>query len=114
MLFHEVFQPFINQSPISVMFRGTLENVFSSERLDRLFETTAVRQRTSPVLFSTCANLFVARSTHGTQVCPCRLPSAVGRDDFLREGCLRKAGWHRTRRLGNASFGKRQSIWPRS
>ena len=58
MLFHEVFQPFIKLSPISVMFRGTLENVFSSERLDRLFETTAVRQRTSPVLFSTCADLL--------------------------------------------------------
>lgn len=58
MLFHEVFQPFIKESPVSVMFRGTLENVFSAERLDRLFETTAVRQRTSPVLFSTCADLL--------------------------------------------------------
>jgi IS4 transposase len=40
------------------MFRGTLENVFSAERLDRLFDTTAVRQRTGPLLFSSCADLL--------------------------------------------------------
>lgn len=58
MVFHDVFQPFIAQSPVSVMFRGTLERIFSAERLDRIFETTAVRQRVSPVLFSTCADVL--------------------------------------------------------
>jgi hypothetical protein len=58
MVFDKVFQPFIEQSPVSVMFRGTLERVFSAERLDRIFETTAVRQRVSPVLFSTCADVL--------------------------------------------------------
>ncbi|MGH8678388.1 MAG: transposase [Burkholderiales bacterium] len=57
-MFHEVFQPFIEQSAVSIMFRGTLENVFRAERLDHIFETTAVRQRTGPLLFSTCADLL--------------------------------------------------------
>jgi hypothetical protein len=37
MFFDEVFRPFIEESAVSVMFRGTLENVFTSSRLDRLF-----------------------------------------------------------------------------
>lgn len=34
MFFDEVFQPFIEGSAVSVILRGTLENVFASERLD--------------------------------------------------------------------------------
>ena len=37
MVFERVFQPFLESSPVSVMFRGTLEHVLSAERLDRLF-----------------------------------------------------------------------------
>ncbi len=35
MVFDEVFSRFIEESPVSVMYRGLLENVFSAERLDR-------------------------------------------------------------------------------
>ena len=41
MFFDEVFKPFIDESPVSVMFRGTLEAAFSSERLDQIFEGVA-------------------------------------------------------------------------
>ena len=58
MVFHRVFQPFIEQSAVSVMFRGTLENIFGSERLDCIFETHAVRQHAGELLFSTCADLM--------------------------------------------------------
>ncbi len=44
MVFDKVFGPFIEQSPVSVMFRGTLENIFTARRLDGLFERTAQRQ----------------------------------------------------------------------
>ena len=44
MVFNQVFQKFIEQSPVSVMFRGTLENVFAAERLDRIFHDAARRQ----------------------------------------------------------------------
>ena len=58
MVFAEVFQPFIEDSPVSVVFRGTLDNIFRAERLDRLFEKVAVKQHTGELLFSTCADLL--------------------------------------------------------
>ena len=38
------FLPFIEQRPIGVMARATLERFFASEHLDRLFRQTAVEQ----------------------------------------------------------------------
>jgi len=58
MFFDEVFQPFIEESAVSVMFRGTLENVFASERLDRLFQEVAKKQYCGRLAFSTCAELL--------------------------------------------------------
>lgn len=58
MFFDDVFRPFIEQSPVSVMFRGTLENIFSAPRLDNLFERTAQRQCGRELAFSTCADLL--------------------------------------------------------
>jgi IS4 transposase len=58
MVFDGIFQPFIEASPVSVMFRGTLENVLSAERLDRLFAATAKKQYLHELTFSTCAELL--------------------------------------------------------
>jgi len=58
MVFDEVFRPFIEQSPVSVMFRGTLENIFTARRLDGLFERTAQRQCCRDLAFSACADLL--------------------------------------------------------
>lgn len=58
MIFDEVFSRFIEESPVSVMYRGVLENIFSAERLDRIFEETAQRQVSGELLFSTCADLL--------------------------------------------------------
>ena len=58
MVFDQVFQPFIEASPVSVMFRGTLEHVLSAERLDRLFVKTAKRQYLHELTFSTCVELL--------------------------------------------------------
>ena len=58
MFFPEVFRSFVEQSPVSVMFRGTLEHVFSPERLDQLFKETAQRQASGELSFSTCAELL--------------------------------------------------------
>ena len=56
--FARVFQSFIEKSPVSVMFRGTLENVLAAERLDRLFAESAEKQRADQLAFSTCAELL--------------------------------------------------------
>jgi IS4 transposase len=58
MVFDQVFDPFIEASPVSVMFRGTLENVLSAERLDRLFAKTAKKQYLHELTFSTCVELL--------------------------------------------------------
>lgn len=58
MMLSEVFDKFAEGSPITVMVRATLENVLSQERLDTLFDETAVRQRTNELLFSTVVDLM--------------------------------------------------------
>lgn len=54
----QVFDAFVEESPVSVMFRGTLENIFSSKRLDTIFEQHARRQVSGELAFSTCAGLL--------------------------------------------------------
>ncbi len=58
MVFGKLFEPFIAGSPVSVMFRGTLENVLAAERLDRIFENAAQKQTCRELAFSTCADLL--------------------------------------------------------
>ena len=58
MVFGKLFEPFIAGSPVSVMFRGTLENVLAAGRLDRIFENAAQKQTCRELAFSTCADLL--------------------------------------------------------
>jgi len=58
MIFTEVMDRFVEQSPVSVMFRGTLENAVTPELLDEVFANTAKRQRCSELLFSSVVDLL--------------------------------------------------------
>ena len=58
MVLPEVFRAFVEESPVSVMFRGILERVLGSERLDQLFADSAQRQCCGELAFSTCAELL--------------------------------------------------------
>jgi hypothetical protein len=42
----EVFERFVEKSPLSVMVRASLERVLSADRLDLWFERTAQKQYT--------------------------------------------------------------------
>lgn len=53
-----VFEPFLEGSPVSVMFRATLQRVLSAERLDAIFAQTATRQKVGELMFSTCVDLM--------------------------------------------------------
>ena len=66
MVLSQLFKLFVQQSPVTVMMRATLENVLSDERLDALFLETAERQRPSDVLFSLLVDLM------GSVVCNVR------------------------------------------
>ena len=52
-MLHQVFDGFVDESPVSVMFRGILENIFSSERIDAIFEEHAEKQFSGELAFST-------------------------------------------------------------
>ena len=58
MLLSERFACFVEESPISVMMRGIVENAFSCDRIDELFERTAESQYTRELPFSTVADLM--------------------------------------------------------
>jgi IS4 transposase len=56
----EVFERFIQQAPISVMFRTLLEHALDPAEIDRVFEENADRQYTREVLFSSIVELMGA------------------------------------------------------
>jgi len=58
MLLGKRFEAFIDDSPISVMVRGTLERVFNPEKLDQVFENNAVIQYTKELAFSQCVYMM--------------------------------------------------------
>lgn len=54
----EVFERFVEESPISVMARATLENALPPSALDELFERVTERQYTRDLLFSDVVGLM--------------------------------------------------------
>jgi IS4 transposase len=58
MIYQDVLNMFCKESPVTVMLRGTLENVFSVEKLDQLFRDHASEQREGELLFSTLVDLM--------------------------------------------------------
>jgi len=58
MLLSEVFENFVRESPVTVMFRGMLENAWAAEELDRVFLQTAHKQYLRKILFSDLVDLM--------------------------------------------------------
>jgi hypothetical protein len=58
MILGPVFEQFINESPLSVMARATIEYALSASFLDGLFERTAELGYTKELLFSTTVDLM--------------------------------------------------------
>jgi hypothetical protein len=54
------FQPFVNDRPICVLARATLEHLFEPQQLDELFARTAVKQYAHKLLFSALAEMMIA------------------------------------------------------
>jgi hypothetical protein len=63
MMFNEIMNRFVEHSAVSVMFRGTLENVVTPKLLDEIFDQTAMRQRTVELLFSSVVSLLTLVAT---------------------------------------------------
>ena len=58
MLFNDLLDRFVDESPVGVMVRGLMERALAPERLDALFEKTAQRQYTRELLFSTVVDVM--------------------------------------------------------
>jgi hypothetical protein len=58
MILGQVFERFVEESPVSVMVRGLLEKALCPQILDELFERNAKTQYTRELLFSTVVNLM--------------------------------------------------------
>ena len=55
----DIFKPFIEGSPLSVMMRGLVERLLNPERMDRWFKQFAQEQYTRELLFSTVVSLML-------------------------------------------------------
>ncbi|WP_013321243.1 IS4 family transposase [Gloeothece verrucosa] len=62
MVLSQVFERFVEASPVSVMVRGLLEKVLSPQKLDDLFERSTTTQYTRELLFSTVVEMMNAVS----------------------------------------------------
>ena len=60
MLCGNLFERFVDKSPVTVMLRGVLERALAPDALDQLFAQTAQRQYTRELLFSTTVDLMAA------------------------------------------------------
>jgi hypothetical protein len=58
MLLNKVFEPFIQETPICVMARATLQRILDPQHIDQLFARTAQSQYTNELLFSTVVDLM--------------------------------------------------------
>ena len=54
----EVFERFVEKSPISVMVRASLERVLGADRLDLWYDRTAQKQYTRDLLFSSVYDMM--------------------------------------------------------
>jgi hypothetical protein len=57
MILSAIFERFLQESPLCVMERAILENVFAPNRLDTLFRSVAIRQYERELLFSQLVDL---------------------------------------------------------
>lgn len=57
-IYQDVMNMFSKESPVTVMLRGTMENVFAAEKLDQLFRDYACQQHQNELLFSTVVDLM--------------------------------------------------------
>lgn len=53
-----LLEQFIEKAPVAVMVRSTLEYVFSSESIDKIFAESAIRQHPGELLFSSVVDLL--------------------------------------------------------
>jgi Transposase DDE domain len=54
----DIFERFVEQTPLTVMVRAIMSRIFATEQLEQLFEDTAERQYTRELLFSSVVGIM--------------------------------------------------------
>jgi Transposase DDE domain len=54
----DIFERFVEQTPLTVMVRAIMERIFATEQLEQLFDDTAERQYTRELLFSSVVGIM--------------------------------------------------------
>jgi hypothetical protein len=57
-VFGQVLELFVQETPVTAMFRAVMENAFSTDLIDAVFADTATQQREGELLFSTVVDLL--------------------------------------------------------
>lgn len=57
-MIQQLLDRFTKETPVAVMVRAMLANVWSEQKIDQIFRDTAVRQREEHLLFSTVIDLL--------------------------------------------------------
>ncbi|MEH2262282.1 hypothetical protein [Nostoc sp.] len=79
-----VFDEFVEASPVTVMMRGLMEEIFNSSRMNQLFETYSERQYSQELLFSTQVEGRVRRSSSISPVAKILLKLLYGAIALIR------------------------------
>ena len=58
MVFSQILERFVRETPVTAMLRAVMENSFSADVIDAVFADTATRQREGELLFSTVVDLL--------------------------------------------------------
>lgn len=58
MVFGQILERFVRETPVTAMFRTVMENSFSTDVIDAVFADTATQQREGELLFSTVVDLL--------------------------------------------------------
>src|ERR1700674_3902551 len=81
MVFGEILQRFVQDSPVCVMARVALEKILAPQRLDAMFHRCAVSQYTWELLFSTVVDvmsLVVCRVSPSVRATYMKRPEQIG------------------------------------
>src|SRR6476469_4483477 len=69
MILADIFERFVEQSPVCVMQRAVMENIFSPDKLNAVFHAAATNQYERELLFSTLVDV--------TSLVVCRITPSV-------------------------------------
>ena len=90
MLLGQRFEAFVEDSPVSVMVRGTVERVFNPVNLDHVFEDNAVVQYTKELTFSQCVYMMCDVVTRVEPTVGAWYKSHPGKVDVTRQAVYDK------------------------